>query len=552
MTKKVLLFLSLLSLCLQFINAEEIKPNHTIMIPMRDGVELPTDIYLPSPDSRNLPCILVRTPSGRQNHKDFYIPFVKNGYVVAIQDTRSAVDPEGKLFPYISDGWGRHKDGYDTIEWLSKSIWTNGNVGTMGFSAMGITQLLLAPTSPPDLKCQYIGMAASSMYDQAIFYGGQVLKNQVEGWLGYHTRNPSDALSYVAQTLHYNDFWHALNTLSVVEHVNVPALHYGGWFDTFIQGTITSFVSRQKNGGIGAKGTQKLVIGPWSHFWPRVEKLGDFDIPQNGKLPPYDFSAKRWFDHYLLGEENGIDDLPPVLYYVMGPFDGTPSKGNIWKTSNSWPVPSTETSFYLTDNGKLQTNKNSQKHSSVSFTYDPSLPVPTIGGRNLFLESGPKDQTSIESRDDVLVFTSEALDADLEVTGNIFAEMFFTSDRKDTDVVIRLCDVYPDGRSILIADGVQRLCLAPHVQDRPGCQMQKITVDLWSTSFVFAKGHKIRVSVSSSNFPRYEKNKNIGLSNHYIGPPLVAHNRVLIGSHYPSRIILPVVHSPELTALSLD
>lgn len=546
MYKTLKLFI-LVQLFFGCIFTEEIKPSYTIMIPMRDGVELPTDLYLPSKDARNLPCVLVRTPSGRALHTDLYTNLVKEGYIVAIQDTRSVVDPEGKLFPYVSDGWGYHRDGYDTVEWLAKSEWTNGQVGTMGFSAMGITQLLLAPTAPPNLKCQYIGMAASSMYHHAIFCGGQFLKNQVEGWVGFHTRNAEEALKFLSHSLHYDDFWHALNSLAVVEHVKSPALHYGGWFDTFIQGTLSSFVARQKNGAEGAKGTQKLVIGPWSHFWPHVQKIGDFDIPLTGKAPPYDFSAKRWFDHYLLGKTNGIDNLPPVLYYVMGPFDGTKSKGNVWRTASEWPVPSVESSLYLAPEGKLKDRKLNES-SFNSFSYDPADPVPTIGGRNLFLESGPKDQTPIESRSDVLVFTTDALTEDMEVTGQIFAEIFLNTDRKDTDVVVRLCDVYPNGKSILIADGVQRVCLAPQNQHAPGCHIRKVVVDLWSTSFVFAKGHKIRVSVTSSNYPRYEKNKNIGLGNDYIGPPLVAHNVIHFGNVHSSRIVLPVVNSPELTA----
>jgi predicted acyl esterase len=539
-----ILFLCLLLLPFGFsiFGTETLEPTCTIMVPMRDGLELPTDLYLPSADAKHLPCILVRTPAGRRLHTDLFTPLVKEGYLVAIQDTRSVIDPEGRLFPYISDGWGAQRDGFDAVQWFANSEWTNGQVGTMGFSAMGITQLLMAPSAPPDLKCQYIGMAASNMYDQAIYYGGQVLKNQVEGWLGYHIKDCSHALNFLAQALYYNDFWHGLNTLAVVDKVNVPALHYGGWFDTFLKGTITSFVSRQENGDVGAKGKQKLVIGPWSHFWPHVQKLGDFDIPESGKIPPYDFSAKRWFDHYLLGKENGIDSLPPVLYYVMGPFDGSSSKGNVWRSAPSWPIPSTPTSLYLSRDQELA-SAILPDTTSQSYTYDPRDPVPTIGGRNLFLESGPKDQRPIESRDDVLVFTTEPLKEDLEVTGQINAEIYFISDREDTDIVVRLSDVYPDGKSILIADGIHRVCMSPKAQDRAGCQVQKVCVDLWSTSFVFAKGHQIRVSVTSSNFPRYEKNKNIGLGKNYIGPPLTAHNTLFLGGHYPSRIILPVVNS---------
>lgn len=516
------------------------EPDLTLMVPMRDGFELPTDLYLPSPDARNLPCILLRSPAGR--NAPFWKPFTemaKAGYVVAIQDTRSALDSEGKTFPFISDGWGKLQDGYDSVEWLAKSPYTNGKIGTWGSSALGITQLLMAPSNPPHLVCQYIQFAASSLYHHGLYPGGQFLKNQAEGWLKSYAPDPG-VLNYVANRPFYNEFWHQLNTNPIAHHVRVPGLFVAGWYDTFLQGTIEGFRARQLEGGEGAKGKQKLVIGPWTHFWPLCQKLGEFPIPNNGCAPPYAITPKVWFDYYLKGEGENFDKMPPVVYYLMGPFDGTESLGNRWKTADSWPVPAVLTPYYLSQDHRLI--KDIPSGGTLSYTYDPLHPLPTLGGRNLFLDSGPADQRPLENRADILVFTSPVLEKDLEVTGNLSAKLYVSTDQNDTDIVVRLTDVYPDGRSILISDGHYRL--GTHSTASKLNQPTLITVDLWATGIVFAKGHALRVTVSSSNYPKYEKNMNLGYLGNYSGKCQVAKNSLYFGENYPSHLLLPVVENP--------
>lgn len=505
---------------------------------MRDGVELAADLYFPKNASEKSPCVLMRNPAGRKAQPWLSLvgDLIDGGYMVAIQDTRNAVDPDGKTPPYLSDGWDLKQDGYDTVEWLAKSHYTNGLVGTVGFSAVGITQLMMAPSSPPSLRCQYIGHASASLYHHGIFPGGQLCKNQVENWLGFHAGD-FGVLAHVCSQPFYNNFWKKLDTLSVADKVTVPAVHYGGWFDTFLQGTIEGFLSRQENGGEGAKGKQKLLIGPWAHFWPYDPTLGDFLVPAEGQKLPIEISPKRWFDFYLKKIPNGADEIPTVTYYVMGPFDGSKSSGNIWRHAKKWPVPSVASSFYLTADKTLSEQKV-QKEDQIPFHYDPSSPVPTIGGRNLFLEQGPKDQRPIEERSDVLVFTTPPLDEDVEVTGQVLVKLFFSSTIADTDVAVRLSDVYPDKRSILIADGICRTGVScRNNQDA----IKEVEIDLWATSIVFAKGHQIRISVSGSNYPRYEKNANMGLIGSNKGKFLIAHNHIHLGKKYPSRLILPIV-----------
>lgn len=539
---KSLVFLVLLLTAISPAFSSEIKPDLQVLIPMRDGIELQTDLYLPSPDARGLPCVLLRSPSGRDVSWKGILELAKAGYVIAVQETRSAKDLEGKTLPFVSDAWGKLQDGYDTIEWLGKSPYTNGKVGTWGPSALGITQLLLAPTQSSYLKCQYVIFAASSLYHHGLFSGGQLLKNQAEGWLGYYARD-TGVLSYVCQRPFYNDFWKQLNTLEVVEHVKVPGFFVAGWYDTFLQGTLDAFSSRQYEGGNGAKGHQKLIIGPWTHFWPLSVHFGDFEMPKSGESPPFDVQAKRWFDYYLKGIDNDVENLPTVMYYVMGPFDGTPSSGNVWKTSDVWPVPAVATSFYMTSNRTL--NLTPPSEGQLTYQYDPHHTITTLGGRNLFLESGPKDQQSIEGRSDILVFTTEPLSEDIEVTGPLSAMIYFRSDQKDTDVVLRLCDVYPDGRSILISEGGYRLgtrCYpAGEMREFKPDEPTEVHIDLSATSLVFAKGHSIRVSVSSSNFPRLEKNLNVGVVGGNLGVSNTATNVLHVGEKFPSRLILPVV-----------
>ncbi len=513
---------------------EEIKPDLTLMVPMRDGTGLLTDLYLPHANATNLPCILLRGPAGRHSiTATCFINLAQAGYVVAIQDTRCAKDKEGKTLPFYSDGWGVYQDGYDAVQWLAKHPITNGKIGTLGLSNMGITQLLMAPTAPPALKCQYIGVATPSLFHYAIFPGGQLLKNQVEGWLQLVARDPA-VLKFVTDQADNVTFWDEFNANKKARTVNVPAIHQGGWYDTFIQGTIDAYMARQADGGPEAKGKQKLVIGPWSHRWPIVTKLGDFPTPKEGYAPPIDLGPLPWFEYYLKDVSNQIDQLPSVIYYVMGPFDGTPSSGNVWRTSDVWPIPHQDTPFYLSGDHSLIANQAPKNDVTITFTHSNNNPVPTIGGRNLFLESGPMDQRDIEKRPDVMIFTTDPLTGDIEVTGRITAKMVFSSDAEDTDIAVRLTDVYPDGRSILIADALTRARnVKPFVDNE---QKKEVDVDLWSTSIVFAKGHRIRVSITGSNYPRYEKNLAFARKNNH---QVTYHLHT--GGNHPSRLILPIV-----------
>lgn len=509
--KRFCQFLAISVLFFQVIGAD---PHATVMTPMRDGTQLPTDLYFPGPNPSDYPCVLIRSPSGRTNPFALeYLNLLKEGYVVAIQDTRSALDKEGKTFPFWSDGWGMKQDGYDTIEWLAKSPYSNGKIGTVGVSALGITQYMSAPTAPPSLKCQYVGVAASNLYDHAMRRGGQIQKEMVESWLSYYASDPG-VHCFVTNQVHYNDFWEQFNVLSKSHDVKTPTLHFGGWYDIFLDGTLDAFTSFHNEGGEGARGKQKLLIGPWTHLWPHDPRFGDFQMPEAGKTPPVDLSHTSWLAYHLKGVDNGMNQLPSVTYYVMGPLDGSKG-GNFWRHAENWPIPHIPKTFYLKSDHTLSLIA-SKSEESLSYVYDPLNPMMTHGGRNLFMESGPKDQQLLEKREDCLIFTTDFLEEEMEITGKPTLKLFVDSENEN-DIIVKLTDVYPDGKSILITEGIA------HVST------PEVNVELAPTSMVFAKGHRIRISISSSNYPRYEKNHKSNKTTVYFSDskltlPLIQHS----------------------------
>jgi predicted acyl esterase len=518
------------------LDAAEGPSVETLMVPMRDGVRLATDVYTPSPGATGLPCLLVRTPYGRTRYAQEFGSMARWGYAVAIQDLRGRFDSEGKAMAFDSDGWGREQDGYDTVEWLARQQFCNGRVGTLGASAMGITQVLLAPTAPPHLVCQHISVAPGSLYHHAAYVGGVLRKDQVENYLRGQAH--PDALKLVLDHPDYDDFWQDRDAVRRAASTRAPAVHYGGWYDTFLQGTIDTFCAWQGHGGPGARGRQKLVLGPWTHGGPGKTEWGDFELPQAARHTPDYVSARRWFDHYLKGVDNGAEAIPAATYYVMGPLDGRSTAGNRWATADAWPPPGRTRPFYFAADGALSAGGPPDQPGSAAFTYDPNDPTPTVGGRNLYLPAGPKDQRAIERRSDVVAFTSPPLGEDLEVTGRVTATVFVSAGRPEAHAALRLCDVYPDGRSILIAEGIRRLPL-PSGRDGAGRRLGgpvEVEVDLWSTSIVLAKGHRIRVSVAGANYPRWQA-AGASLGQAVSAAPF--RMAVDFGREHPSRLLLP-------------
>ncbi len=514
------------------------KPE-TVSLPMSDGARLATDLYLPGGEGP-FPAVVLRTPYGRgdQGQASFLTGL---GIAVVIQDMRGRFDSEGENLPFHGCGWAEHRDGADTVAWIRQQPWSDGQVGTAGGSAGGITQNLLAAAAPEGLAAQHIAVAIGSLYE-ASYIGGAFRKADIENWTTGNRFDPK-ALAAMREHPAYDDYWRRSDTRLKAEAKDVPAVHLGGWFDMFAQGTLDEFTERQHRGGPKARGKQKLVMGPWAHGLGRMP-VGELTFPDSA-MPP-NFAPDRWFEHYLLGIANGVEAEPAVLYYTMGDTTDPSAPGNEWRQAEDWPVPAEETAFHFHRDGTLSTTAPGAEAADahIEYTFDPAAPCPTVGGHNLTLPSGPMDQRSVEGRKDVVSFTSEALAEPLEVTGRIKAKVFLSSSASDTDLSVRLCDVYPDGKSYLIAEGMLRLrhCHSMETPEPlvPG-RVEEVEVDCWSTSIVFNQGHRIRVSVTSSNYPRFDLNPGTGKPWSEDGEKVKQTNRIGCDPAQPSRIVLPVV-----------
>ncbi len=509
----------------------------TFMVEMSDGIHLATDVYLPDGGSPPHGAILIRTPYNKNGTG--MGQWANNGWPSIVQDTRGRFQSEG-IDTIFRDA---HTDGPDTLDWIASQNWSNGKVVTTGGSATGIVQYLMAGADPDPLTCQYIGAATPNLYT-TIYPGGQFRKNMIEIWL------ENQGSTYVLPELwaHENyslQYWTNVSLEDNWQDVNVPAVHIGGWYDCFCQGLLDGFMGYQYEGGPGAAGKSKLIVGPWTHalFGERLQ--GELLYPENAKDTFSGEYLDEIIDQYILEESNDFENRPNVVYYVMGDVTNSGALGNFWRYTDYWPPECIEDEWYFHENNILSL-ESPGSYSYLNYSYDPTNPVSTRGGTNLFpfapTWAGPYDQTDVENRDDVLLFTSETLTEPYEATGRIKARLYVSSDCPDTDFTVKLTDVYPDGRSMLITDGILRM------RNRNGCDhwefmepgnVYEVEVDLWSTSYIWNTGHRIRVAVSSSNYPRFLANPNTEDGIYQNRDSVVADNILYLDSSHPSCIILP-------------
>jgi predicted acyl esterase len=517
-------------------------PKQTVMVPMRDGVFLASDIYLPE-GTGPFPTILIRTPYSKEGIGNIGIDGAKRGYAIVSQDTRGRFASEGPNLPFETDGWDKVADGYDAAEWVAQQAWCNGRVGTWGGSAVGITQLMLAGSGSPRITAQHITVGAPSLYRDCVYPGGVFKKSMIEDWLRISKFSP-DALTHWTSHPTLDDYWTARELNRRYQRVNTAGVHIGGWFDIFAQGSIDAFVGYQERGGPRAKGRQKLLMGPWTHGVLQ-DKAGDLQFPK-AKKPPTDFhDAWRWFDATLRGATNGVLEQPAVVYYVMGDVDDPQAPGNVWRQADHWPpVPARPTPCYCWSDRTLSTRMPDASPASLTYTYDPAQPVPTIGGPQLTLPAGPKDQRPIENRADVLVFSTDPIEKPLEVTGRVRVKLWAACDARDTDFFARLCDVYPDGRSMNICEGQLRARFQQSFSRErllePG-KVYPFELDLGSTSIIFNRGHRVRLDVTSSSAPGFDPNPNTGEPFRSSARQQVAHNTVYLDARHPTQVVLPLV-----------
>ncbi|MBN2465839.1 CocE/NonD family hydrolase, partial [candidate division WOR-3 bacterium] len=485
-----------------------------IWMPMRDSVLLRTDIYYPDSSSAPWPTVLWRSP---YLHSMWWPSYGTSaltdsmGYVVVLQYLRGWQGSQGERTMFQTDGWGALRDGYDAIEWTAAQPWSNGKICMTGFSAMGAVQYQAAGAVPPHLVCCCPDRAITDGYLHFAWQGGQLRKALVEGWCGLV--GAPHFVDSVCNHPGYDSLWQLQNLAERWDSAAYPMFHIGGWYDIHLEGSLDAFAALQARFH-----NQKLLVGPWGHFTGESRQQGALLYPVNAALPDrtrWELNW-RWFDHWMQDSANGITD-PKVCLYLMGDCDTEDTTGwNYWYEADTWPLRElVYRDYYLREGGQLDTLPPSGS-AIDTFLYDPADPCMTYGGKEeygMLHGKGPQDQRPIEGRTDVLVFETPELASGLAVIGKIRCVLYAASDCYDTDWSVRVTDVYPDGRSMLITDGIQ-MARHRHGFDRedslvPGVP-DTFDIDVGSTANVFAPGHRLRVIISSSNYPRFEKNPNTG------------------------------------------
>ncbi|MHA1190951.1 MAG: CocE/NonD family hydrolase [Promethearchaeota archaeon] len=525
----------------------------TVMVPMRDDVKLATDVYFaPGSFGTPRPVILIRTTYGKNYMGELYgMLYLTQNYHVVMQDCRGTFDsPAGDKFLLFTNAY---KDGVDTINWILDQSWCNGKIASSGASALGLNQFFYAGMNPEGLVSQSLMVATPDLYKTSIYQGGAFRESTATEWA--RLTAPDNYLYQLEQlTDHslkdkfYNSTSMFMNIGPTFENVSVSAIHIGGWYDLFQQGTLDGYIGYDDYGLPTAQSKQLLIMGPFTHGFPTEGQQGELFFPTKSVSASnlYLEWEQKIFDHTLLGTQFDWTGNR-VAYYMMGDLNDQSSDVNDYRFAKDWPLPHENDTWYFDIGEDLLNNSLPLTNANYSYLYDPRNPVPTLGGTNLLIPSGPYDQRSIENRTDVLLFESSILASPYETIGHMWAHLYVKSNCTNTDFTIKISDVYPNGESILISDGiinaVRRDGFNSTAPDLNGVEFAEVDIDLWSTAYKFNTGHKIRIVISSSNYPRFATNPNTGApqeiySYQYL-QKYIANNTILIGPDYPSHIILP-------------
>jgi putative CocE/NonD family hydrolase len=582
---RLMLSLVMVMVAVSSASAGETSPviyERNVAVKMRDGVTLRADIYRPNADGK-FPVLLQRTPYDKNNGVDMGLAGAARGYVVIFQDVRGRYASEGEWYTFKHES----NDGYDTVEWAAALPYSDGRVGMFGGSYVGATQMLTAIAHPPHLAGICPVVTASNYHENWTYQGGAFEQGFNESWtsgLAQNTLNrevtantnlrngiwelpltryplyvfptpggvPSSTkdlapyfLDWLAHPT-YDDYW---KQWSIEEHyadINVPALNIAAWYDIFQGGSLRNYMGIKAHGGEVARKNQHLLVIIGGHAG-NGQKVGDVDFGPTAPFNERD-TTLDWYDFLFKGAKNEFSGKP-VKIFVMG--------ANQWREEDDWPVSRAHsTRYFLHSSGKANSFRGDGSLSSVApkaesadqFTYDPNDPVPTIGGPlccdGTHFRGGPFDQRPAEGRSDVLVYSTPAFTADTEITGPVSLELYAKSSAVDTDFTAKLVDVWPDGFAQNLTEGILRARYRSSTEKAdllaPG-QTYKFTIDVWSTSNVFRKGHILRLEISSSNFPRFDRNLNTGespaIAQHFVS----ATNSVLHDAEHPSALILPIV-----------
>ena len=585
------------------------------MVPMRDGVRLATDVYLPGrngqPVAGKWPTILMRTPYGKRNEGDGRY-FAARGYAVVFQDTRGRFRSEGVWHMLTDDG----RDGVDTCAWIAKQPWSNAKVGTIGSSYVGGTQHAIALEQAPELATAIPIDAMSNLGHASMRNGGafelrfwnwiysitgpngsrqardpataamlkEMTKNRRSYLMNLPLRRGTTPLKFIPEYEDWlveglahganDDFWKQNDILDYPEqYKDIPLYLIGGWYDSWGGNTAANFAVLSRR----LKGPVYLIMGPWIHDGQGNYQHGQVTFGRPAAIPDVLAWHLEWYDHWLKGIDNSVGKRAPfatrVRIFVMGSGDGRKTAdgrlnhGGFWRDEEEWPLARAKsTSFYLQPHGKLSQQVAPEQGGATSFQFDPAKPVPTIGGNissggGILLQGawdqrgGPQvwndpDPIPLSARNDILVFQTEPLAEDMEVTGPMQVKLWISSTCVDTDFTAKLIDVYPassdypGGFDLNIADGIRRARFRESLKSEklmtPG-EVYPLTIQLYPTSNIFKKGHRIRVDVSSSNFPRFDINPNTGEPLNDNRQTKIAVNTVYHDASRPSQIVLPIV-----------
>ena len=518
--------------------AQEDVEKQVVMVPMRDGVRLATNIYLPE-GSGPWPVVLTRTPYNKDGADRSAGIYNERGYALVSQDVRGRYESEGENRPFETD----IEDGYDTVEWIAAQDFSNGKVGIFGTSAPGITSNLAAASAPPNLTAAYVTVAPDSLFYRSRFVGGVFKESHSGGWLRGQGVSEEAISAYKARAV-LDQGWLDTDFLFHRENVQIPVYNVGGWHDIYAEGSLYNYLYLQNEGREGARGNQKLFMGAFGHG----ALQGDLEYPDGGLIGGDIEQQLRWWDYWLKDIDNGIMDEPPVSYYMMAAArKGGASPLNRVIQSDSWPPEHELTRLYLQPDMTIGTSAPRADSASLTYQFNPENPVPTVGGQNLGRDVGPRDQREIGERQDYLRFQTPILEEDVVVAGHIDMELFVSTDVLDTDFVVKLVDIYPDGYEALILDYPIRTRFRKGQREEdvalmtPG-DVEKLVINMWSTAQTFEKGHRIGIHISSSNFPRFAVNPNNGAAlDDTTTPAKIANNTIFFDAQRPSAIILPVV-----------
>jgi putative CocE/NonD family hydrolase len=574
--------------------AYKVRVEHDVRIAMGDGVTLSADIYRPDTDG-HFPALIERTPYSNNAQDEIADSkwFAERGYVVVNEDVRGRYDSDGKFYPYRNEA----NDGFDTDEWVAQRPWSNGKIGTLGGSYLGYTQLTQGLRANKHLISMSAEVTSSDIYDGwayvdgafvlgfALPWGAGVIDGHVnqsgtgvDDWPtifqhlpvltaaeagGYYNQPYRDWLQHPRRD---DPYWTGISFERQAQNISVPLLVADGWYDIFLRGALRDDANIRQNGATAlARDNKHMIIGPWVHFKNHAPRINGASQVTTGPDREIDFGPDaqidmrkvylRWQDHWLKGTDNGVERDPPISLFVMGE--------NRWRFEHEWPLARTRyTKYYLQSAGHANGSagggtldaRQAGDAPTDTFVYDPASPVPTLGGTSCCsaVPNGPHNQARIETRDDVLIYTTPVLTEALEVTGPLTMKLYAATSAADTDWTAKLVDVWPDGYAQNLQDGILRARYRrgkaqPASLPEPG-KVTEYDIDMWATSNLFLSGHRIRLEISSSNFPHFDRNLNTGEDPATGTRMQKATQTIYHSTKYPSYILLAVIPSAKIAS----